>query len=882
MSAAHGSADKPLRRWCAALWSGILLFGLAQAVPAMAQTFDDIEVRAQGDAQVLRIRFNAPVRFVQLAPTNAADLYTLRFELLQADETVQRQVLDEFRRVPAASGLPETTIAYTPEPGNRSKQLTVRLARPMLLQGRQGPNARTIELLVRAAPPASSGADPQPVLQARRFGLVLQAVAKGDEDQIRAIPSEFQQLEVTSSPAVVEGRPGYEIVVGYFASLKEAEAAQAIALPRFPRARIVDLIPPPVVAAGPAPAPALPVTPATVAPPLPAVPTPAAVAPASALAAAPAPVAPPVAPPVAVAPAASASPVPAAPAASAPPAAAGPAPIGGAAAEAAQAEVEREALDLLTRARAALAARQSDAAVSLLNDLLKLPPNAQTMAAQELIGNAWEQADDATRARIEYQLYMKLYPQGEGAGRVAQRLAALGAPVTPGAPAVAAAPRPWSGNVAQYYYGGKARTKSLVNIATGIDQATLSRTTESSIVTSVDLSGRLVGKDNETRAVVRGSGASNLLPGGHSSSSIGSVYVEHRRSGDSPLAGLAVRAGRQSPISGGLLGLFDGVSLAYPVTPGLKVDLMGGVPANPLISSPNEKLLAAVLEADTLAERWAGNFYLLQQSTEGITNRRALGAELRYAGDRWSLNGLLDYDGVFSMVNALSLHASFQAAAQTTVTMLVDERRAPSLQLSNALISSGASSLKTLLQTRSLAQVRDDALATSAIARQFLVSVARPLNARWQGSMDLRYSAVGALPAVGDFEATTATGGQVSFSAQLTGTNLYSKRDINNFNVSVMRTPYFTGYQAAYNNLSAIPNHPDLTVEPSIRLYTQKDKQDVKLLRVGPGVRLSWRASRRASLLGELLYEASRTDGPVNHDNSNSVFFYVGYRYEMF
>jgi hypothetical protein len=700
---------------------------------AQAQTLDDIDVRSQGDVRIVRIRFNASVGFLQIAPADSADFYTLRFEMLAADEAVLRQAIGESRRVPAGEGLPELVVAYAVDPANRVKQLTVRLARALAVQARQGPNARSIELLVRL-------------------------------------------------PAALPAGPA-----------ASAPAGSAIGTTAAPST------------------------------------------------------------------------------------------------EAAAPEVEAEATGLMARAREAVAARQGETAVGLLNQLLKLPPNSLSMAAQELIGNAWELADNPSRARVEYALFLKLYPQGEAAGRVTQRLAALGGSVAAAGAAAAGgappreAPKTWGGSIAQYYYGGKAKTQSLVNIATGIDQATISHTTESAIVTSVDLSGRYVATDgHETRAVVRGSGSSNLLAGGHSTSSIGSVYVEHRRVGGGPLGGLAVRAGRQSPISGGLLGLFDGVSLAYPLGEGLKLDLMGGVPASALVSAPGERLLAAVLEADTFLERFGGNFYLLDQSTQGITNRRSLGSEVRYAGDAWSINTLLDYDALFSKVNALSLHGSLQIGAQTTLTVLADERRAPSLQLTNALISSGAASLKTLLQTRSLEQIKADALATSAVAKQLLVSVSRPLSPRWQLSSDLRYSEVGALPAVGDFEATPATGGQYSWSAQLTGTNLYSPRDINNFNLSVLSSPFFKGVQFSVNNLTGLRDNNDLTLEPSLRVYYQRDQLDVKLLRIGPGLRSTWKAGPRGSLLGELLYETSRTDGPSNHDKSNSVFFYVGYRYEMF
>lgn len=721
------------------LHRALLLVALLLAGSAMAQSLDDVDVRPQGENRVVRIRFNASVGFITLLPSNRSDLYTLRFEMLSADEPVLRQTASETRRLLGADGLPDLTVTYQPEPASRIKQLTVRLGRAMTVQGRQGPNARSLELVFRPAEEAA----PAP-----------------------------------------------------------AAAASA---------------PPPVATAAPA----------------------------------------------------------------LPEAAAAP-------------EVETEAAALLTRARAALLGQQPDTAVALLNQLLKLPPNTQSQAAQELIGQAWEQAGNAERARTEYALFLRLYPQGEGAQRVQQKLAALGGAPAPrtaeaAAPPPAPPPKVLSGSIAQYYYGGKARSQSLVNIATGIDQATLSRTTESAIVTSFDLSARFrdaaAGSDApETRAVLRGSGSKNLLKDGHSSSSVSAAYAEHRFGGGGPVGGLAVRAGRQSPISGGLLGLFDGVSLVYPIRDGVKLDIMGGVPASALVSAPSERLFASVLEVDSFAERFGGNLYLLQQSTQGITNRRALGAELRYAGDRWSLNTLVDYESVTKKLNALSVHGSFQLEGQTTLTLLADQRRAPSLQLTNALISSGAPSLKELLERpgESLATVRQRALDTSATAEQFLVSVSRPLSEKWQMATDLRWSQVGALPAVGDFAATPATGAQVSWSGQLTGTNLYSRRDINNFNLSVITTPAFKGVQFSINNLTGWNGNDELTLEPSLRLYRQTDKQDVSITRIGPGLRSSWRASRRASLLGELLFETSKTRGPTSRDDSNSTFFYVGYRYELF
>ena len=131
-------------------------------------------------------------------------------------------------------------------------------------------------------------------------------------------------------------------------------------------------------------------------------------------------------------------------------------------------------------ARGARRAPQRGGAIGALNQLLLLPPNSRSQEAQELVGLAWERAGDLARARRRIQqLYLKLFPEGEGAQRVgaAARVArGRGDPtVGPGRSSrrcrrgdAAAAParrrgrdRRFTGNVAQYYYGGRARSQSL-------------------------------------------------------------------------------------------------------------------------------------------------------------------------------------------------------------------------------------------------------------------------------------------------------------------------------------------------------------------------------------------------------------------------------------
>lgn len=549
-------------------------------------------------------------------------------------------------------------------------------------------------------------------------------------------------------------------------------------------------------------------------------------------------------------------------------------------------EVEARAAELMALAREAVVKGNTQTAIGQLNQLLLLPPNSVSQDAQEMIGLAWERSGDLGRAKMEYELYLKLFTTGEGSMRVAQRLASMDVTPAVKAPApteVAKAEKAkpeikYSGTISEYYFGGKSRSQSLVSLVSGIDQSTLTKSTQSALVTNLDLGARYTTDESDIRAVLRGTGSANLSTTSNNTSVLSAAFVDYRNK----TSGLDVRVGRQSPINGGLLGMFDGLSLTYPVKQGVRVNLMGGVPASPLVNSPNERMYAAMVEADSIfIQNLSGDMYILDQTTQGITNRRSIGTEARYSDQRGSIYALVDYDQLFSAVNAMSVQGSIQGPAQTTFTLLLDRRRAPSLQLTNALISTGAESLKVLLQTQSLDDVMLTARQTTAQADQAMFSATKPISEKWQLTGDIQYSAIGALPAVGSFDATPATGAQYGLSLQLTGSNLYSKRDINNFNMSVLTTPLFHGVQLAYNNLTGFDDNK-FTLEPSLRLYTQQDNQGISMRRISPGLRASYNVSKKLSVMSEGLLEHSTNEGVTNNATTNSVFFYFGARYELF
>ena len=804
----------------------VLISGLAAA-----QTIETLEWVDGTDHPVARITFNASVRFLRQAPLTSTDLVQLSFQIVAADDLVLGQTVEEGKRLDTLTGKPGIALTYVPESTVRTKLLIIRLSSKNRVLARQGPGARTIDLVFEGTDGVNSSLpaiNPLPTMpeaaNERRYALVLQTFPVEDPTAMPRVPVEFQDYAVFTRTFDQDGIKRFALAIGYFRNAEDAELVRQRAMSRFPSAKVLNLE------------------------------STAALTALSSTATAPQ----------------TTSSEESGIAASAEPESAS--------------QVNGKAEDLLIKGRQALAEQRFQDAVELFNQALLLPPNPSSQETQELIGVAWVGLTQPAKARIEFELYLKLYPQGEGAQRVAKRLEAIGGAVTV---AVTPSDKPaskdtktsysYSGSISQYYYGGQTKTDSLVNIAAGIDQNTLSRTNQSALVTSVDVSGRYKSENSETKLVLRDTVSNNFMSTSNSQSVLSAAYVDYR----DIKSRLDLRVGRQSAIGGSLFGLFDGVSLTMPIAGKYKLNAMLGVPANTLVSAPSQRLAGVMLEADNLFEHWGGNVSLVDQTTEGISDRRAVGLEVRYFGESLSMYSQLDYDLNFGVLNAATVQGSVQGPYNTTITMLLDDRKAPSLQLSDALISSGTTSLKTLLQLRSLAEVQNLALGTAAQAKQALLSVSRAISPKWQGSIDFRYSDVSALPAVGDFQAMPATGPQYNVSLQLTGSNLYSSRDINGINLSILSSDTLRGTQLAYNNLTGFLGNK-ASFEPSIRFYTQTDNTSTKVIRVSPGVRLSYKLSERASVLGETIYERSQTDGPTNHEESSSVFFYIGYRYDFF
>jgi tetratricopeptide (TPR) repeat protein len=816
---------------------------------ASAEMLDELAVVAERGDAVIRITFSGPVQYLR-SEVFGGGFVEIYFRPLSAEVTI----VTETRRVASTPTFPGVEVVYPLQDRTPSRKLTVRLTDSVPGLRVRAAGQRAIDLVVPGAaarvaqapaplppaPPIAPSRKPVPVpvpipvpvpapapaqpAAPARYIVRLASFRSIDEMRSAApVPGEFSDYQVQISKAQRNGRTEYDLLLGYFPTEAAAKNAQARLKRRFPKAEVVDL----------------------------------GVAPGTAVAAAP--------PPKPAAPAAPAAPL----------------PPGGAPAPAlAAADVEAKAAALMGEARHSLDAGKPAEAIGQLNALLLLPPNSQSRDAQELAGIARERAGETDKARAEYELYLKLYPEGAGTARVRERLAALGA--APERAAAAPRVRPLNlltGTISQYYYGGRTKVESVFNTPTTPDTSTFTATDLSSLVTNIDLNYRYRNESSDLRFVFRDTDTHTFLEGQRSYNRLNAAYVDYR--------GLqnpwSLRVGRQTGLSSGLPQRFDGVLAGYGFTPKWRLSASAGVPVEYPDIDTRRQFGGLSLEFENLRDAWSGDFYAIQQSADGLLDRQAVGTEVRYFDARTTLFSQLEYDSSFQEWNVAMLQANWQSEGGTTLNFLYDKRRAPTLTTTNAIFGQPTTSLATLNQFLTEAQLQQVAASVTATSTQSLVGFTTPVSKKWQVGGDVRLTNVGPLPEVVvngiTFPATPATGDIYAYDAQLIGTNLYSKRDTTVYSLSWYDAPTYTGYLASVTNLSGIGGL--WTLEPALRYYSQTDTQGIKVDRWLPTLRLTFLARESLSLEAEFSWEETVTTGPASRDKTSRGFFYLGYRWNL-
>jgi tetratricopeptide (TPR) repeat protein len=437
---------------------------------------------------------------------------------------------------------------------------------------------------------------------------------------------------------------------------------------------------------------------------------------------------------------------------------------------------------LLADARAAMAAHDYSRAIALLTKLQRQPEFPDRARAQELLGLARERSGQLAHAKAEYEEYLRRYPDGEAAERVAFRLKTLQAAEAKARTGreVGIEARGWQlgGDFAQTgRYDGTRVTNSappLNNTVSAADQTTQ----QSVLFTDVDLVARRRG---ETFDFI------GRLSGGYDKSFAQGTTVDPTRVSlaslellDRPL-GLLARIGRQASNSYGILGTFDGLFLSWQFSPSWAINAAGGYPVNLLNVAPQtqQSFETLALVYTPRNARWDANLFVAGQQYDGLRDRQAVGLEGRYLASRGSMVAVIDYDTFYHSLNTASLIGTLQLPARWNLSFDTERRNSPVLTTGNALIGQPYSDLHQMQQVFSEEEIDQLARDRTAVSSYYSLTATHPLGQRFQFTAMASATQTAATPASGGVAAQPATGLLPNYQLQLYGSNLWREGDFN-------------------------------------------------------------------------------------------------------
>ena len=578
--------------------------------------------------------------------------------------------------------------------------------------------------------------------------------------------------------------------------------------------------------------------------------------------------------------------------------------------QASVAETNAQAYALMAQGRDALAAKKNEDAIDALNKLLLLPPNDYTQDGQEWIGVARDRAGQDAKAKVEYDLYLRMYPDGPGAARVAQRMAGLSRDVAnPMSDNSDKKKQPASmmafGSVSSHYYYSRSKIDATSIFNGNSSTTSLSLTDQSMLITSVDASERYRTENYDSRLVFRDVKTSNFLSGQPSRNQLNSAYGEIKGRTSNYL----VRVGRQSPVGEGVLGRFDGLAGSYGDAQDLRVNAVGGSLVN-YSQGPKPKFFGASVDSGNVS------VYGINQTVEGIQDRRAVGGEFRYFDNKRNSFGLLDYDTYFKAVNAAQIVGMTKGISglpeNATLSLMLDHRKTPSLSILNALNGATTSSISDLQQTMSASSLRQLALDRTALSNMGQVGITVPVREKWQVGGDFRLTNTTGLPGSGQtliLPTDPVTGLPVSgagtlssqctgvqtpqgcmvsqvgrglekgVTGQIIGSGLYKQGDIWSGSITLSSSSNVNGHSLFLYNHTQINNA--WMMDTTMQLSTYKDQFGGKTTQFMPMLRGSYRFGERFNFDADCGYQNVKYEGPNMINKTTRLFMSAGLRWDF-
>jgi hypothetical protein len=439
----------------------------------------------------------------------------------------------------------------------------------------------------------------------------------------------------------------------------------------------------------------------------------------------------------------------------------------------------------MAAARTAVDKHEYPTAIALLTKLQRQPEFPDRARAQELLGLARERSGQLAHAKAEYEEYLRRYPQGEGAERVAFRLKILRAAEAKARTGrqVAGDNLGWemSGGVAQMArYDGERITNGAPPPSTTPTAVPAAPTiNQNALFNDVDLFARRRGESFDVVGRVSAGYDKSFTKDQGTVGNATRVTLASFEVLDRPL-GLLGRVGRQASNDYGILGTFDGLFLSWQFLPSWAINVAGGYPVEQLILSPQtqDRFETLALAYAPRGAHWDASLFATNEMFEGFRARRAVGMEGRFLASNASLVGLVDYDTQFHSLNTASVVGTLQLPARWSVSFDAERRNSPALNTRNALIGTTFSNLNDLLASGfTLDDIYQLAKDRTPITDSYSITVNKPLTPRLQFTTIVSATETGATPASAGIAAIPASGMLLTYQGQLYASSLWRTGD---------------------------------------------------------------------------------------------------------
>lgn len=531
---------------------------------------------------------------------------------------------------------------------------------------------------------------------------------------------------------------------------------------------------------------------------------------------------------------------------------------------------EQQLAELFRQARLAFNAGQYQRVNAIYDKIIAAGVEPYVREARVALGVARAERGQDAQARAQFERYLQDYPDGPEARRVQRlldELLARAAAHDPAGAPLAQRRQPWQvfGSFDQFYLLDHGKLD-------GRD----SETFRSSLLNSANLNWQGQTGNLNVSGRFAGSYDYSFLSERDSPMRVSYLYLD-LADVDGDHQG---RIGRQRLPGSGVLGYFDGLHYQFRLDQRRALRYVVGSPMRATGEGVDSDRLFNGLAVDFNGadSRWLLSLYGIYQSFDGETDRRALGAEGRYLGERITAYSLLDYDTSFDELNIFYLSGSWRVRDGTVAGLTLDHRRSPGLALSNAVRGLGLDDFSDLEREFSREELERLAKDRSLVFRSAYASLTQQLDARWQVLLD------GGVYSLRDDSGIPGNEGLDSddwyLYGQLVGNGLFRSGDL--FSAGLRYT------QAEHMDITSVllrgrvPVNDRLQLTPRLRLDFRDRDDGGSQRRLLPSLFTSYRLTRRTALELDLGVEFSRIEAEQGEDRDDRfLYLSAGYRHDF-